>query len=118
MKGKSFFSLLAGLAAGAALGVLYAPDKGSNTRAKVKKAAEDGLDSLGDKAVNAEATAEESLKSLKDTLKEKASEIKEGTRAILLEQLDRLERALRTVEDPAETPREPEAEEQSPDEEV
>ena len=71
MKTKSFFSLLAGLAAGAALGVLYAPDKGSNTRARVKKAAEDGLGEFGDKAAAKEEEAEKSLKTLKETIREK-----------------------------------------------
>lgn len=102
MKTKSFFSLLAGLAAGAALGVLYAPDKGSNTRARVKKAAEDGLGDFGEKAAAKEEEAEKSLKSLKETLREKGNEIKEGTRQLLLEQLDRLENALRKVDEPAE----------------
>lgn len=46
MSNKSIFSLLLGLAAGAALGILYAPDKGEKTRARVKKAAENGLDEL------------------------------------------------------------------------
>ena len=36
MKGKTFFSLVTGVAAGALLGVLLAPDKGSETRAKLK----------------------------------------------------------------------------------
>lgn len=110
MKTKSFFSLLAGLAAGAALGVLYAPDKGSNTRARVKKAAEDGLGEFGDKAAAKEEEAEKSLKTLKETLKEKSTEIKEETRQFLLDQLDRLENALRKVEEPA-APEEEEAEE-------
>lgn len=120
MKTKSFFSLLAGLAAGAALGVLYAPDKGSNTRARVKKAAEDGLGEFGDKAAEKEEEAEKSLKSLKETLREKSAEIKEGTRQLLLEQLDRLENALRKAEEPAaseEPSEEPEAEEDSAEEE-
>ena len=39
---KSFLSILAGLAAGAAIGILYAPDKGWKTRARVKKAAANG----------------------------------------------------------------------------
>ena len=36
MKGKTFFSLITGVAAGALLGVLIAPDKGTETRAKLK----------------------------------------------------------------------------------
>jgi len=36
MKGKTFFSLVTGVAAGALLGVLLAPDKGTETRAKLK----------------------------------------------------------------------------------
>ncbi len=36
MKTKSFFSLLTGLAAGAALGLLFAPDKGTETRKRVR----------------------------------------------------------------------------------
>ena len=46
MAKTSFFSLLAGLVAGAALGILYAPDKGWKTRARVRKAAENGYDDL------------------------------------------------------------------------
>jgi len=94
MKPKTFFSLLAGLAAGAALGVLYAPDKGEKTRARVKKAAEDGIDSIP-----VDDEAKESLKSLRETIKTKGEEIKEGTRNILLTQLDRLEKAFQKAEE-------------------
>ena len=43
-KTGSFFALLTGIAAGITLGVLYAPDKGWKTRARVRKAAENGLE--------------------------------------------------------------------------
>ena len=46
MKTKTFFALVTGLAAGAILGVLFAPDKGENTREQLRKNAEDGLDKL------------------------------------------------------------------------
>ncbi|MBP5636380.1 MAG: YtxH domain-containing protein [Bacteroidales bacterium] len=106
MSHKSFFSLLLGLAAGAAIGILYAPDKGKNTREKVKRAAAGNLDDLQEGAENLEAEVEdkaqeakEDLKDLGETLKKKGAEIKEGARALLLRQLDRLETALRKAED-------------------
>ena len=106
---KSFFSLLAGLAAGAAIGMLYAPDKGWKTRARVKKAAENGyedlkenLGDLGTKVDEKSEEAKETIKSLRETLREKGAEIKEGTRDMLLKQLERLENALKQAEEAAE----------------
>ena len=106
---KSFFSLLAGLAAGAAFGILYAPDKGWKTRARVKKAAANGyedlkenLGNLGTKVDEKTANAKASLKDLGETLRTKGTEIKEGTRDLLLKQLERLENALKQAEEVAE----------------
>lgn len=106
---KSFFSLLAGLAAGAAFGILYAPDKGWKTRARVKKAAENGyedlkenLGDLGAKVDEKTAEAKASIKDIRETLREKGEELKESTRAMLLKQLDRLESALKQAEEDAE----------------
>ena len=106
---KSFLSILAGLAAGAAIGILYAPDKGWKTRARVKKAAANGyedmkenLGDLGAKVDEKAAEAKETINNLRDTLREKGSEIKEGTRKLLVEQLERLENALKQAEEAAE----------------
>ena len=102
---KSFFSLLAGLAAGAAIGILTAPDKGWKTRARVKKAAENGfedikenLGDLGAKVDEKTAKAKASIKDIRETLREKGTEIKESTRDLLLKQLERLENALNQAE--------------------
>ena len=106
---KSFLSLLAGLAAGAAIGILYAPDKGWKTRARVKKAAANGYEdlkenvgNLGTKVDEKTAEAKETIKNIRETLREKGAEIKEGTRQLLVDQLERLEKALKQAEDEAE----------------
>jgi len=47
--GKILLGILAGVATGAILGVLFAPDKGSNTRKKIGEKSEDLKDSLKEK---------------------------------------------------------------------
>jgi gas vesicle protein len=47
--GKVLLGLLAGVAAGALLGVLFAPEKGSVTRKKIVKKTEDYADGLTEK---------------------------------------------------------------------
>ena len=47
--GKIFLSVLAGAAAGAVAGILFAPDEGAKTRKKILKKGEDYADSLKDK---------------------------------------------------------------------
>jgi len=119
---KSFFPLLAGLAAGAAIGILYAPDKGWKTRARVKKAAENGyedlkenLGDLGSKVDAKAAQAKASLKDIRETLRSKGAEIKEDTRDMLLRQLERLENALKQAEETAEEAVSEQPDEQAPE---
>lgn len=59
---KVVIALLAGLAAGAALGLLFAPDKGSETRDKLSQSLKDLGDSIKEKA----ADEINNLTSLKD----------------------------------------------------
>jgi gas vesicle protein len=68
--GNGIMALLAGAAIGAAIGVLFAPDKGSETRKKMK----DGFDDLKDQAKSKWGSLEEETKEkfseTKDNLKE------------------------------------------------
>lgn len=47
--GKILLGVLAGVAVGAALGILFAPDKGANTRKKIVKKGDDYADELKEK---------------------------------------------------------------------
>ena len=119
MKGDSFFALIAGAAAGLTLGLLFAPEKGEETRRKVKVAAAEGWDEFMDAADEGWDKAKEAaedlkegaesatsrlrararlarrdLKNLKATLADQASDMKEDAREKILQQLERLEKAL------------------------
>jgi gas vesicle protein len=64
--GKVFLGVLAGLAAGAILGVLFAPDKGSVTREKITKKSQDYTDEIKEKFDDILDGISEKLDSVKD----------------------------------------------------
>ena len=126
MKGDSLFALIAGAAAGLTLGLLFAPEKGEETRRKVKAAAAEGWDEFVDATDEGWEKAKETyndvkegaesattrlrararlarrdLKDLKATLSDQATDLKEEARLKILAQLDKLEKAL--SKDPDET---------------
>ena len=61
---KVVIALLAGLAAGAALGILFAPDKGNETRDKLSES----LKNLGDSIRETAATEIDNLVGMKDKI--------------------------------------------------
>lgn len=107
MRSNSVFGLLTGLAAGAILGLLFAPEKGEETRRKVREAALDGYDDLkdtlsdwGDRVGERTAGVRENVESLKESILKQGGEFKESARAKILEKLDQIEKLIAKSEGP------------------
>ncbi|MGE5406515.1 MAG: YtxH domain-containing protein [Methanosarcina sp.] len=66
--GKFFWGVLAGVAAGAILGVLLAPDKGSETRRKLIETGEDYADTVKEKFNQMVDSMSEKFEHVKDDM--------------------------------------------------
>ena len=83
-KGKLVTGVLAGAAAGAILGILLAPDKGSETRKKIAKkgndlseTVKDGIGKIGDSINNKYQNVKGDAKEMMNEVKENGMELKE-----------------------------------------
>ena len=65
-KSKVILGILGAAAAGVVIGMLVAPEKGKETRKRIKKTAEDWADNLGHLWSRGKAAAEEAANDLKD----------------------------------------------------
>ena len=83
-------AFIAGAAAGLTLGLLFAPEKGEETRRKLKETVGDAADSARARA----RLARVELNDLKAELRDQAEDLREDVRVKILERLDKLESVL------------------------
>ena len=73
--GNTLLALLTGAAIGAGIGILFAPDKGSKTRGKIKDGYDDAKNDLKNKFDNASLELKDKLTSAKFDLEETYEEL-------------------------------------------
>ncbi|HEX2920035.1 MAG TPA: YtxH domain-containing protein [Bacteroidales bacterium] len=80
--GKLFIGVLAGVAAGALLGILFAPDKGSVTRRKIMETGEDYVDAVKEKFNEVVDSVSEKFDKVKDTVEKEMPKAKSAKKDI------------------------------------
>lgn len=77
--GNTILALLTGAAIGAGIGILFAPDKGINTRRKIRKGVEEASEDLSDKFYEASDKLVEKVYLTKDDLEKGLENIVSNT---------------------------------------
>ena len=83
--GKVLLGVLAGIATGALLGVLFAPAKGSNTRKNISRKTEDLVDAMNDKI---EEKVNEVMHAITGKVKKAKSQFNEAVESAKAEMVD------------------------------
>lgn len=89
--------ILSCLAAGAAIGMLLAPESGEKTRKKISSKVGD----LKDKWINLKSMSAEELEEMKEVFQQEISGLKENTRQRVLEMIDALKRGSNRLKEQA-----------------
>ncbi|RQO78147.1 hypothetical protein DBR40_07485 [Pedobacter sp. KBW01] len=87
---KTVVALLAGLAAGAALGILFAPDKGEETVDKLSRSLRDLKDKVLDRAGEEIANLTKLGNEMTDKAKDRLSSVKQEAKDELIEQVEQV----------------------------
>ena len=77
-KSKVILGILGAAAAGVVIGLLVAPEKGTDMRKKIRKTAGDWADNLSSLWADGKEAAEDTLDNVKDRVKDKANKAKES----------------------------------------
>jgi gas vesicle protein len=80
--GKVILGVLVGMAAGAVLGILFAPDKGTETRRKIAEAGEDYVDVVKEKFNQVVDSMNEKFEKVKDDVEQGVSGAKKAKKDI------------------------------------